>query len=400
MTELRVIEAVEYVPLELARDGLTVEEGTALWERYRDQLDIEFPTPLTGGRWRLTPRSWVGHMPVTPDLCVAVRPKVDVRSVFAMLEYAYDLRSFKLFDGVQAAGALDEVYERIASIFAQRVRTRVRRGVHRAYQADQDRLPYLRGRLDTLRLAAAPWRVDLDCCFEEHTPDIEDNQLLLWALHVCARSGICRALTARRVMDAHRALAGTVSLVEREAGDYRGRRYHRLNEDYEPLHALARFLVDHSGPTHTRGAHAMVPFLVDMNRLFERFVAAWLECHLPHEWLLDRQGHLSFGTTDKVEFRADLVIRDRQTQRAIAVLDTKYKRDTTPSADDVAQVVAYATAWGTTDAVLVYPQASGAPWIATVGKVRVGALAFSLDGDLDAAGRRLLEALKGSSGQG
>jgi 5-methylcytosine-specific restriction enzyme subunit McrC len=393
VTAARVIELVEHVPTHLAFDELSQAEAELLWRRFDKHLEVEYPSPRSGQRWRLTPKSSVGYLPVTPELGIAVRPKLEVRSVFAMLEYAYDLKSFQLFDGLHACSALEELFERVAVILARRVRGRVRRGVYRAYQPEHDRLPYVRGRLDIPQLVAAPWRAALACRFEEHTADVEDNRLLLWALHVAVRSGICTEPSSRHVLEAYRSLAGSVSLMEYEPSSYVRRRYQRLNEDYEPMHALGRFIVEHASPRHVHGAHAMVPFLLDMNRLYERFVAAWLHEHLPANWSIEQQDHLSFGTGAGVQFIADLLIRDRATREPIVVLDTKYKRDVRPSSNDLAQVAAYATAWGTEEAVLVYPAAPEPAWQARVGRVRVRALTFSVSGDLDAGGRRFLEAL-------
>lgn len=390
MTGPRVIELVEYAPRKLRADELTPADADVLWRQYSDYLDVEYPSPRTGNQWVLTPKSWVGFFPVTPGLAVAIRPKLDVRSVFAMLEYAYDLKNFQLFDGSHACAALEELIERVAAILAGRVRDRVRRGVYRAYQAEHERLPYVRGRLDTARLVAAPWKADLPCGYEEHTADIEDNRLLLWALNVAARGG-CTERSSKRVIDAHRSLAGAVGLLECAARSYRGRTYQRLNDDYRPMHGLGRFIVEHAGPRHEQGAHGMVPFRVDMNSLYERFVAAWLHEHLPASWVLDRQEHLSFGTTDRVQFSADLIIRERSTGAPAMVLDTKYKDVAHPKSDDLAQVVAYATAWGVTDAVLIYPSES--TWLAEVGPVRVRALTFSISGDVETAGHRFLAAL-------
>jgi 5-methylcytosine-specific restriction enzyme subunit McrC len=279
-------------------------------------------------------------------------------------------------------------------ILAQRVRSRVRRGLFRAYQPDVDRLPYIRGRLDIARTVTSPWRVDLACRFEEHTADVEDNRLLLWALHLALRIGICGEHSSRHIRDAHRSLIGCVALTEQPAELYARRRYQRLNEDYEPMHALARFIVQHASPRHAHGEHSMVPFVVDMNRLYERFVATWLRLHLPAEWTLDAQDRCSFGSGAVVEFHADLVIRERETGTPLLVLDTKYKRDVTPSSDDLAQVVAYATAWGTDEAILIYPTWAAEPWTARVGHVRVRALAFALSGNLDEGGRRFLDQLR------
>lgn len=187
-----------------------------------------------------------------------------------------------------------------------------------------------------------------------------------------------------------------VSLREHEPGDYVGRRYDRLNDDYAAMHALGRFIVEQAGPRHAHGEHGMVPFLLDMNRLFEQFVAAWLRAHLPDELTVDHQDNMTFGAGTTVRFVADLVLRHRATGKVIAVLDTKYKTSPAPSSDDLAQVVAYAQAWGTTEAVLVYPEGSGCSWEAQVGGVRVRALGFALQANIEQAGVAFKAALLGS----
>jgi hypothetical protein len=64
-------------------------------------------------------------------------------------------------------------------------------------------------------------------------------------------------------------------------------------------------------------------------------------------------------------------------------VDTKYKNTRRPSTADVAQVVAYATAVGATEAVLVYP--SPFDWTAKIGPVGVRTLGVRLDDDLELA---------------
>lgn len=387
----RIVELVEHTPRLLDAAELPEAAGEALWHHYGAQVDVEFPSPRTAGRWRLTPKGWVGFIPLSPDLGIALRPKVGVRSVFGMLEHAYGLPSFRTLAGVHACTSLEELYERIASILGQRVRERVRRGLLHAYETADDRLPYVRGRLDVRRLAATPWEARVPCTFEERTADVADNRLLIWALHLATRSGLCGERSSGHVRDAHRALHHAVTVVEQAPSDYLGRRYDRLNDDYAPMHALARFIVEHAGPRHAHGEHTMVPFILDMNRLFEAFVAAWLPAHLPDHLEVEAQANLGFGAGAPVRFVADLVLRHRATRAVLAVLDTKYKSDAVPSSDDVAQVVAYAEAWGTTEAVLVYPERRA--WEARVGGVRVRALGFTLEGEIEEAGSGFLEAV-------
>ena len=81
------------------------------------------------------------------------------------------------------------------------------------------------------------------------------------------------------------------------------------------------------------------------------------------------------------------------TRQPLWVMDTKYKRAASPSSPDIAQVVAYAVAFGAEEAILIYPSAAGAGADFFVGAVRVRTLAFSLDSDLDAAGEQFVQML-------
>jgi 5-methylcytosine-specific restriction enzyme subunit McrC len=75
------------------------------------------------------------------------------------------------------------------------------------------------------------------------------------------------------------------------------------------------------------------------------------------------------------------------------VLDTKYKRVSMPSTNDIAQVVAYAKAMHCHDAILTYPFPPVRPLDATIGDVRVRSVTFALDQDLEAAGAAFLSDL-------
>jgi 5-methylcytosine-specific restriction enzyme subunit McrC len=143
----------------------------------------------------------------------------------------------------------------------------------------------------------------------------------------------------------------------------------------------------------------MLPFLVNMGRLFELFVYEWMSKHLhyhfPTSYRVVFQQKISVGTRGDLHFDVDLIIEDRSTGTTKCVLDTKYKDTGSPSASDVAQVVAYATGRQCTNAILVYPN-----HINYIGG-RVGlsdtivtTSAFPLDKDIDEAGHRFLDHVK------
>ena len=389
----------EYTPTRVAREDIPDALGEALWRNYSSQVAVDFPSPKTDGQWQLTSQGWVGYIPLTPEVGLALQPKVELGNLFRMLEYAYQLRkpSFQFLKGLVECQSLQEFYERLANVLAKRVLDRGRKGFYRAYLPETERLPYVRGRLDVRRAIQTPWDVQLQCHYEEHTADIEENQILAWTLSHIARSGMCTERVLPTVRRAYRALRGLVSVQPCKPQDCIGRLYNRLNDDYHPLHALCRFFLEHSGPSHEVGDRTMLPFLVNMERLYELFVAEWLKAHLPSDLSLSVQEKVNVGEGDALSFKIDLVLYDAETGEAHCVLDTKYKAKEKPESNDVAQVVAYAEMKGCRKAILVYPALLSNPLDDWIGSIRVQSMTFSLKGDLEEAGQsfrqRLLDSL-------
>lgn len=391
--QIQVIDLREYETIALDRHILTDEDGLLLNERYRAQIAVDWPTPLTNHQWRLTAQGWGGYIPLRPSLAFRLQPKIPLRNLFGMWEYAYRMKGFKFLEGMADVASLDAFYEQLANVLAKQVLDRARKGFYRAYISQSERLPYVRGRVDAYQATRRPWDVRLPCHFEEHTADIEDNQILTYTLWIIAQSGVCTERVLPTVRRAYRSLQHGTSFKPFSAGDCIGRRYHRLNQDYLPMHALSRFFLDQSGPTHDAGDRQIMPFLVDMAALFELFVAEWLKMHLPEGWLVDQQEVVYLGEDRDQNFRIDLVLRHIESEQPYMVLDTKYKKTPKPSESDIQQVVAYATALHCSEAVLIYPHQLDRPRDYNIGGVHVRTMAFALDGDLEQAGQAFLQEL-------
>ena len=388
------IDLQEYKPVSVEASRLSPEAAELLWRRYRAHVDVEPPSFKTENRWILTSRGWVGHIPLTADLHLRLLPKVTLSNLFRMLEVAYQV-DIRIGDGLTSCDSLEELFQRLANVLARRVLDRACRGFYRTYRPVQDNLPYVRGRLAVEQMIRDPVKILLSCRYEEHTTDVEENQLLAWTLFRIARTALCTGHTLRAVRRAYRSLLGVAELVPFSPQACTGRVYNRLNDDYHPMHALCRFFLEYSGPTHSSGDRTMLPFLIDMNRLFELFVAEWLKRHLPPSLRVVAQDTVELRgrqATD-LSFRIDLVISEAETGHVRCVLDTKYKAAPSPKAEDVSQVVAYAVAKGCTEAVLVYPVGLSAPLDARVGGVRVRSVPFLLDGDIDESGVSFLRQL-------
>lgn len=388
-----IIELKEYISKCFDRNHIPDKTGELLWHIYKNQVSVDFPSPKTDGMWQLTSQGWVGYIPLSKDLHIALHPKVDLSNLFGMIAYAYRLKSLKFLDDLMSCQSLEKFYEELAKVLALRVLDRGRKGFYRAYLHETERLPYIRGRLDINKIIREPWEVKLKCHYEEHTPDVEENQILAWTLSRIARSGMCTERVLPTVRCAYRSLQGFTSLIPHRPKDCIGRLYNRLNEDYHPMHAICRFFLEHSGPTHEIGDKTMLPFLVNMERLYELFVSEWLKVHLPEDFRLKYQDKVAIGQEGMLYFDIDLVLYDTLTDEVRYVLDTKYKAPDKPSTDDLAQVVAYAEAKDCKEAILIYPIALEKSLDEKIGDIRVRSLTFSLDDDLEKAGKEFLKSL-------
>ena len=388
-----ILHLVEYESRFLPQSDLTEEEAHKLYLQFGDKIAVEWPTPKTGNRWQLTSLGWVGFIPIGEGRGISLQPKVSLENLFRMLEHAYDLRSFKLLEGLYDCESIRDFYERLATILAKRLLDRARQGLYTTYKEEEDHLSFIRGRIDILGLARKPSKATVLCHYEDHTIDVEDNQIVAWTLYTILRSGICADRTIPILRKAERVLRHSVSLQPFSDFDCIGRDYNRLNMDYEILHKLCRFFLENTGPTQNLGDRSMVPFLVDMARLFELFVARWLNQSLAEQYLLKSQETFTIGEKGALKMVMDLVIYDRQSRLPLCVLDTKYKARNTVSNDDYNQAVAYADAAGCKNAILIYPKELDYPFDEKAGAIRVKTAVFDIGSDLDQAGKKLMERL-------
>lgn len=381
---MSIIQLTEYKSLSVPREQIPESVVDELKQKYSTQLDVNLQYSKTGDLWKLTSRGWVGYIPLTPEFQIALYPKIGLSNLFGMLEYAYKLKSFRFLQGLIDCQSLNGLYSELALILAQRILDRCRQGIYRAYLPKTNQLSYVRGRINLRQAIQKPWNIKLSCGYEEYTSDIEDNQMLFWALRYITHSGICQERVLPTVRRAYHTLQGLVTLQPFKSEDCVGREYNRLNEDYRPLHAICRFFLDNTTPFHQLGNRTILPFLVDMARLYELFVAEWLKAHLSANFSLEYQEPINIGKM--LQFKTDLVLYESGNITPRYILDTKYKVPDFPANSDISQVVTYAVSKDCCEAVLVYPTSFKNQLDERIGDIRVRSLTFAINGDLNQAG--------------
>jgi 5-methylcytosine-specific restriction enzyme subunit McrC len=386
----QIIELTEYQLATFQRDLIPESVGEKILQNYDKEIDIEFPNPKTKYQWHLKSKGRVGNIPITPEFHIAIRPKVPINNIFGMLEYAYNLK-IKFPQGQIECQFLEQIYETLANILAQKILERCRKGLYRDYIPKIEKLSYIRGRLDVREAVQKPWEVKLKCHYNEQTGDIEDNQILAWTLFIIGRSGLCRESVSSRVRKAFHALQGFVTLTSFKPEACIDRTYHRLNQDYQLLHALCRFFLENTGPSHEKGDRQMLPFLIDMAKLYEQFVAQWLKTNTPKGFFVKKKYTVTHD--QNYSDRIDLLLCDIETGKVQYVLDTKYKAPDRADSGDRHQIVAYANALKCNNAILIYPQNLKQPLDIKNDDIRVRSLNFSLNDDLNEAGKIFLTSL-------
>jgi len=385
-----IIALKEYEPAKISSQVISNELAEIFWRSYDDKVRVDFPSPKTDNMLQLTSQGWVGHIPLTDEIGLELQPKVELENLFRMLEYAYKLKSFDFIDGLIACDSLEDFYERLANVLSLRILNRSRKGFYRSYLSETESLPFVRGRLDLRKAIQTPWDVQLQCKYEENTADVEENQILSWTLFKIARSGMCTERVLPTVRRAYRSLKGFASLKSFYPKDCIKRIYNRLNNDYHPLHALCRFFLERSGPSHQIGDKTFLPFLVNMNHLYELFVAEWLKMHLSPNLTLSIQEKVEIGKDNDLSFKIDLVLNDTLSGSTLCVIDTKYKAFGKPAPHDIAQVIAYAEMKSCKKALLVYPISLHKNLDEKIGNITVKSMTFSLDGNLEEAGHAFM----------
>ncbi|MFM6397633.1 MAG: restriction endonuclease, partial [Planktothrix sp.] len=82
---MKIIELIEYKPKFFKLEELEEAIADLICRNYSKYIEIEYPSPKTQKQYKLTAKSYVGFIPLTPDIQILLKPKVPIANLFRML---------------------------------------------------------------------------------------------------------------------------------------------------------------------------------------------------------------------------------------------------------------------------------------------------------------------------
>lgn len=309
-------------------------------------------SPAPDGRWRVTASSYVGSL-VVDGVELLIRPKINPENLFLLLEPGLPPSAWRkeAFDYAITSNLLPSVI----AFFARTVETTLGRGVLRSYQAREDSLVALRGRIDVVgQFKRAGVLTPVSCAFDEFSEDVVENRVLRAAIRLALRVPRVDPGERQRLMRQLVALEGVDDVAIR-AEDVDTIQVTRLNQHYAPALGLARLVLANLTLTDVRGATSALSFMVDMNDLFQRFVTERLRRELRGRLDVVDEPTVHLGIGQRVAMQPDLVFREPG-GAVRYVGDVKYKlaADARGRSGDYYQLLAYTTAMDLPEGMLIY----------------------------------------------
>lgn len=350
--------------------------------KLKDWFHADFEPADETGQVHVIPGSRVGGATID-GLKVSVAPKIPIHRLLTILAETADPYTWLEVDAETTSR--QDVDDALAALFVRSCQQTFERGMHRSYRRERQQSGIVRGKLllpQTLRqFTPVPVTVETDV-FDDDTPE---NQVLAAALQHLRRTP---SLSPQTRQNAHHVLR-SIKHVQPLRDPFTTAQtivWNRHNQWYRQAVSLAVLLLSFGRVHPDIGQESIPGFVIDMPRVIEQWVrvtlrTAWglTEQKMPDSW----KHSLWLDQDRRVELQPDLAVRNLD--RWSFVGDVKYKilptttRNTGANRNDIYQMLAYLTATGLTDGVLIYAGTAGNDEVITVGPTQQKIRVISLD---------------------
>lgn len=327
-----------------------------------ERLNNLFGTELIAvGRRELRARAYVGVVRCGP-VTFQILPKIDydpagnadadaqtpafhaatasaAHNLLHLLSYTHDLEICHQEIAPLLAGE-SNWFELLTRLFATGLHQQMQRGIEHAYVLLEEDLPVMRGRWQYDRQQSRrPYGGHrFDVAYDDFSPDTPLNRVFRFVVDRLVWLTIDR-LNRNLLEDLKVWLSAVSSPPVITSADLDGVQFSRLNDQFRPAFNLVRMFLEGQAFRLEAGTRQAFALVLDMNRLFEQFVAQFMLRHrariLPQAWMDGRihvQGRgqgLYLGKEIPAQRPAfklapDLLISNGP-GAPVLILDTKYK---------------------------------------------------------------------------
>ena len=304
--------------------------------------------------WILRPQSIVGSLQIENHRFL-VRSKIGMENLFSLLEI--DLKSLKFSGESFDYGNEPDLLVALARLFRVALDASIQQGLRRDYIPMSDRVMALRGRLDIKTISSQPGLpLPIACHFDEYTVDFNLNRVLKAALVKGLRvQGL--PMRDRAALRRHLQLFEDVANSDYQLDEFDNWYPTRFEEPLVPAVRMAALLLGDSSVSDRFGSNTAMSFLVDMNKLVEKFLETRLKQALEGRLEVIRQASFELEPTKRFKIRPDLLFKEGK--KVVLVGDIKYKtlNDETSNGgvetSDLFQIQSYARRLGVERAILL-----------------------------------------------
>lgn len=327
---------------------------------------------------------YVGVISIHPTLTIQILPKMynprgeedkwqqSIQNLLYMLNYCGKLLNTHT-NSTQLKSLKGDFYEILIYLYASTLLNEIRNSLHHEYVTQEQNLPYLKGKvLFSKQLLNNLIKQNL---FYLKTDEFDPNNQLNRIFAYVSRQLYTTTsnIKNRQMLSELNLLLSDVDYGHISHSDAHKIHINRMNERFRPALDLAKLFLSDNTLQLTSNTFKTATFLIDMNSLFEDFIAKTVKQESDENSIVYTQGPHEYLVTGELisqepipakifQMRPDITIANRSTNQNEHVIDTKYKildsqqRKLGVSQADLYQMYAYSHKYEVRDITLIYPE--------------------------------------------
>lgn len=206
-----------------------------------------------------------------------------IRNIYYMISYAYRSLRDRGINNI-AVEEFDHIHDLFAAIMIRGIGNQIKRGLHRDYVLQEERLSGLCGQINvaaSIKRQTIP-EGRLVCNYDGFTEDTSHNQVLKSTLFMLLRHGNVKSENKRALRKLLLYFHNVTDVVP-SAIRWDGLKYHRNNASYRMLIGICYLAIKGLLLATESGNHKLASWLDDevMHRLYEKFVLSYYQQHHP-----------------------------------------------------------------------------------------------------------------------